>query len=109
MDPIGAAAGGVIAICLIVVLPFALGVHVLVRRHPLLLLLSTLAVPVAFTLVMFALGWAMDEPSNESLRRASRALAWWSFWPALIASSLAAAPVFAYTLYRRFQRRSRSN
>jgi cobalamin synthase len=101
MDPFGAAAGGIVAICVVVVLPLSLAMHLLVRRRLLFVAITTVAVPVVFTLVIFALERALDDPGNEPLRRAGLDLVWWSFWPALIASSIAAAPVFAYAIYRR--------
>ncbi|HEX3356736.1 MAG TPA: hypothetical protein VHS31_07190 [Tepidisphaeraceae bacterium] len=99
MDPIGAAAAGVISICLVVVLPLSIGVHFLARRY---LPVSILAVPVAFTLVMLAIMWTTDDPTNMPLHRASFA-AWWSFWPALVVSLLAAVPVIVYKVYRRWR------
>jgi hypothetical protein len=85
-----------IAICL-VILPIAFCIHIAARRH---LLLSTLAVPVAFSLMML-IGSAVFDSGNPTLRQESLRLTQFGSILALIVSILAALPVFAFKAYRR--------
>lgn len=98
VDP-AAAGGGVIAICLVVILPLSLFVHIWAKE---LIFLSIPGIPVIFTLILYFCGSFTDN-GNPRLRELNERFAWWSFWPALIASTLAAVPVVVYRVYRHFR------